>query len=104
MKHLTTENFPAFIQGAPVLVDFWATWCGPCQMEGKVLEKICQDYPQYAERIGKVNVDEARELAISYGIQAIPSLLFFANGKVTQTIVGARGEEELLVLLKQAFA
>ena len=71
----------------PVVVDFWAPWCGPCQIAGPVLEKIAQEYAGKA-KVCKVNVDEARQTAMEYGIMAIPTLNIYKGGKVMDQIVG----------------
>ncbi|MEO0076764.1 MAG: thioredoxin [candidate division WOR-3 bacterium] len=72
----------------PVLVDFWASWCMPCQMVAPIIDELANEYAGKV-KIGKVNVDEEAELAAQYSIMSIPSLLFFKNGKVVDTIVGA---------------
>lgn len=72
----------------PVLVDFWASWCMPCQMVAPVVDAIAQEY-QGKLKVGKVNVDNQAELAGKYSVMSIPSLLFFKNGQVIDTVVGA---------------
>ena len=80
-----------------VLVDFWAAWCGPCQMQGPVLDEIAQEYDNV--KIGKVNVDEEQALALHYGITSIPTLMVFKDGEVSDTLVGLRSKEEMLKVL-----
>jgi thioredoxin 1 len=82
----------------PVLLDFWAPWCGPCRMVAPVLEELSQDVAGKA-KIGKVNVDEQSELARAFGIASIPTLVVMKNGKPVQKAVGARGKSELRALL-----
>jgi len=94
--NLTTETFDNEIKkpGSPILVDFWAEWCGPCRMVAPVLEKLAEEYDGKV-RIGKVNVDEQSALASKYGIQSIPTLLLFKEGRVVDQFVGAGGREAL---------
>jgi len=83
----------------PVLVDFWATWCGPCKMLGPVLEEIASEQAGRA-KVVKVNVDENQGLAQRYGIQAIPTLLYFANGEVRDTSLGLASKKAILAKLE----
>ena len=94
------ENFDQQVTNAasPVLVDFWAAWCGPCSMLSPVVEELAQDHPEIA--FGKVNVDEAPELAQKYQISAIPTLLLFRDGKPVDMSVGVKSKKELEAFLK----
>ena len=78
----------AIESGKPVLVDFWAEWCGPCRMVAPIVSELSGEYEGKAV-IGKVNVDENRDVAAQYGIRNIPTILFFKDGKVVDKIVGA---------------
>jgi thioredoxin 1 len=82
----------------PVLVDFWAEWCGPCKQLTPTIDALAEDY-QGKAKIGKVNVDHNPSTAAGYGIRSIPSLLFFKNGKVQQQMVGTNPKEEIAKIL-----
>jgi thioredoxin 1 len=102
---LTEANFQSEVidSDLPVLVDFWAEWCGPCKMIGPVLDQVATDLEGVA-KVGKVNVDDARELATKYNVRSIPLLLFFKNGEVKDQIVGASVTKEQLKAKLQALA
>jgi len=87
--NLTTETFKTTIAGAttPVLVDFWAPWCGPCKAIAPILEELAEEFAGKL-RIAKVNIDDNAEIATEHGIRAIPTMLLFKNGKLVEQIVG----------------
>ena len=88
MTHFNQASFDqALAEGKPMMVDFWADWCGPCKMLGPVIEELAG---QYGEKVvvGKVNVDEEQELAIRYGVMSIPTVIFFKDGKEMERKVG----------------
>ncbi len=94
LKHLTKADFDAEVAGkGPVLVDFWAPWCGPCRMIGPAIEGLAKDYEGKAA-ICKVNVDEEPELSQRYKIVSIPCVIVFRDGEPAERLVGARGRED----------
>ena len=99
--HITKENFNAEVVNSdrPVLLDFWATWCGPCRLVGPLVEEIAAEYPEI--KVGKVNVDEQPELAAQFQIMSIPTLMVVKNGKITQRVVGARPKAQILALVQE---
>ncbi|MGC8783345.1 MAG: thioredoxin [Armatimonadota bacterium] len=99
--HVTTADFDVEVlqSSVPVLVDFWAVWCGPCRAIAPHVEAISQEYAGRA-KVVKVNVDEEPELALRYGIQSIPTLLFFKDGKVQDMIVGVVPKQTIIEKLE----
>lgn len=98
--HLNNDNFDEVLSNAdkPVIVDFWATWCGPCQMIGPVIEEIAGEVTD--AKICKVDVDEQSELARQYKVLSIPTLMVFKNGELVKRESGAKPKEEILEMLK----
>jgi len=88
---LTQANFESLVlkSSVPVLVDFWAEWCGPCRMIAPLLEQIAKEHPGKVV-VGKVNVDQEQALAAKYGIQSIPAFFIFKNGEIAEQFIGAQ--------------
>ena len=97
---LTNENFEEEVlkSDKPVLIDFWATWCGPCKMLSPVIAEIAKEYDGKV-KVGKVNVDEQPELASAFRVASIPTVVVIKDGKVTNTSVGYRPKEQIEALL-----
>jgi len=93
---LTDGTFRSEIEktDTPLVIDMWAPWCGPCKMVGPIVEALADEFAGRI-RVGKLNVDENQQAATSFGVQAIPTMLFFSGGKEVERIVGAQGKEAL---------
>ncbi|MBE5971162.1 MAG: thioredoxin [Lachnospiraceae bacterium] len=98
--NINKNNFVEEVMNSekPVLVDFWASWCGPCRMVIPVVEKIAEEYPEY--KVVKVNVDEEQELAAQFGVMSIPTLMVVKNGEVVSKSVGAKNKQQILAMFQ----
>ena len=96
---VTKDNFEQEVLGAkvPVVIDFWAVWCGPCQMLSPLIKEIAEEHPEI--KVCKINVDEEMELATQFNVMSIPFVAVFKNGKVTNSSVGYQQKENLLSLI-----
>ncbi|MDD4494439.1 MAG: thioredoxin [Eubacteriales bacterium] len=97
---LTSSNFELEVEKSdiPVLVDFWAAWCGPCRAVGPVIEQLADDYNGKA-KVGKVNVDEENELASRFRVMSIPTIILFKNGKAVDKIIGLTSKQEFAQMI-----
>jgi thioredoxin 1 len=100
IKHVSDASFDADVlsSGAPVLVDYWAEWCGPCKMIAPILDEVAKDYGARLQ-VAKMNVDENREVPAKYGIRGIPTLMLFKDGQLAATKVGALSKSQLTAFL-----
>ena len=101
VKHFTQNDFEGEVSNfqGKVLVDFWATWCGPCKMMTPIVENLAEETTAPNVKIGKVDVDENPDLAAKYGIKSIPTFILFENGNVVTTLVGMQDKETLAGLI-----
>ena len=105
IKHISDATFEADVlqAGKPVLVDYWAEWCGPCKMIAPILDEVSQSYKDKLQ-IAKMNVDENREIPAKFGIRGIPTLMLFKDGQLAATKVGAMSKAQLMQFLDQQLA
>ena len=97
--HITQDNFQQEVLNSdkPVLLDFWASWCGPCRMVGPIIDEIAGEHPEI--KVGKINVDEQQELAAAFKIMSIPTLMVVKDGKVINQAMGVRPKDQILSML-----
>ena len=98
-KAITDATFEAETKDGLVLIDFWATWCGPCRMQAPILEKLSAEIPEDELKIVKIDVDENPNTARQFGIMSIPTLVVMKNGKIVQRVSGVRSKNTILEML-----
>ncbi len=105
ISQVNSTNWEKEVLGSdkPVFVDFWAEWCGPCRMVGPVVEQIAQSYSEKI-KVVKLNVDENQDIAMKYGIQSIPSLLIFKNGKEINRTIGAAPKDAYIKFINDSIS
>lgn len=98
---ITKQNFEREVLQAekPVIIDFWASWCGPCRMMSPIIDEIAEENTQIV--VGKVNVDEQSELAIQFDVMSIPTIIAFKDGKVMNSLIGVHQKEDVLNMIKK---
>ena len=99
VKHLSSANFEELTSKGLVLIDFWATWCGPCRMLGPVLDQVADEMGDEAV-IAKVNIDEEQDLAVKFGVRSIPAMFILKDGEVMESFVGVKDKSTLINSLK----
>jgi thioredoxin len=99
VKHLNSANFEELTSKGLVLIDFWATWCGPCRMLGPVLDQVADEMGDEAV-VGKINIDEEQDLAVKFGVRSIPALFILKDGEVIESFVGVKDKSTLVNSLK----
>ena len=97
MLELTTANFQTEVLNSPmpVLVDFWAPWCGPCKMQGPILEELANDLAEQKIKIAKLNIDENMTIVESFSISSVPTLIIFQNGEIKEKVYGLQSKDTL---------
>ncbi|NMA42801.1 MAG: thioredoxin [Oligosphaeraceae bacterium] len=96
ISNVSEKDFATFTAQGKVIIDFWAAWCGPCRMQGQILDQAASDFAANDIKVGKVNVDEEGELARKFGVSSIPTLVLFKDGKAIKTLVGMQQADALI--------